>query len=108
MHISDTLTAAAIMRAVQEATGLSSSVEMTGGHVATIYVGRPNAYTDRYALVIGPGSYDYDDPSLSTFDVEELFLGPDDDGDLEADQVRDLRQVGEAARRWQRRLGFSR
>lgn len=77
MHISDptetTYTARQILD-VLDSKQLASCVEMTGGNVATIYAGRQVS-----AIAIGPGSYDYQQPELSTFYAEELFVGPNDD-----------------------------
>lgn len=63
----------AILSALAE-MDLAATVEQSGGGTATIYAGR-----DVSAIAIGPGSYDWENPSASTFDYSELFVGPDDD-----------------------------
>lgn len=64
--------------------GIPSHVAMTGGGVATLFggdvVGRDQFDTDRYTLVIGPGSFGYGvGRSFGSWD--ELAIGADDDGD---------------------------
>lgn len=66
------------------------SVEMTGGGCATIYAGRPNR-AGRYAVAIGPGTYR--GPADSLFSFEELYVGPDDDGEGRAYACRSVADV---------------
>jgi len=73
--------------------GIPAHVEMTGGGVATIYVGKPRklsaesaaelgvgfeAGDEFYPAVIGPGTFR---PGASYGSAHELVVGPDDDGD---------------------------
>lgn len=77
--MSGTMTAREIIAAVHAADGWRCYVEMTGGGVATMYVGAPDA-DGRYLALIGPGTYRADDPTLSTFPRGDTVIGPDDDG----------------------------
>lgn len=69
---------------VREA-GLSATVEMTGGNVATLYVGDPvpswinDEDFERYPAMAGPGTYGWG-AIVSTASIHEFFIGPDDDG----------------------------
>lgn len=57
------------------ARGIPAHVEMTGGWVATVYIGHRH-HDDTYDLIAGPGSYA---PGSSTAHVDEFAVGPDDD-----------------------------
>lgn len=70
--------------------------EQTGGGTATIYVGEADA-AHRYAVAIGPGSYDWTDSWSSTFDLGDTAVGPDDDGEAEATYPETVEAIAEAA-----------
>lgn len=71
--------ASAIKRALRKVIpDIAIHVEQTGGGTATIYVG-PVGDDDRYWLAIGPGAYHWHAPWDSTFHLEELAVGPDND-----------------------------
>ena len=55
--------------------GIPAHVEMTGGWVATVYIGHRHD-DGTYDLIAGPGSYT---PGASTAHVAEFAVGPDDD-----------------------------
>lgn len=75
-----TFTAADFRDAIREARPREIvTVHQTGGGTATLYVGAPDARS-RFALAIGPGSYDWRHPWESWFELSETAVGPDDDG----------------------------
>ena len=76
-----TFTGRQCLDAIAKATNLPAYVEMTGGGVATIYVGERDE-DDRFLLAIGPGTFHWtDDGGDSVFYAEDLNVGPDDDGE---------------------------
>lgn len=76
-----TFMAAELRDAIVATVDLPVSVEMTGGGVATIYVGYAGP-DGRYTLALGPGSYrDVNEGWNSLFSLDEdIVVGPDDDG----------------------------
>jgi hypothetical protein len=94
-----TITAAQIIAAVRDGwPGATCATEQTGGGCATVYVGPYDPETERYAYAIGPGSYDYDHRGRSTFDLGDLYAGPDDDGETDPETMttaEDLRAWAE-------------
>lgn len=70
--------------------------DMTGGGVATLYVGPADA-NGRCAVAIGPGRYDWSDPDLSLFWLGDTAVGPDDDGDATPAYPATLRGIADAA-----------
>lgn len=74
--------------------GLPATVEMTGGGVATIYVGHATRWSDdedfdRYPALAGPGTFGWG-VMISTASIDEFFVGPDDDNA----SGLDVREVG--------------
>lgn len=69
--------------AIRSALGVPVVVEMTGGGVATMYVGDPVGDPDgelgaRYPVVLGPGSFGYGvHPSWGNWG--DFVIGPDND-----------------------------
>lgn len=86
--------------------------EQTGGGCATLFLGTargmdptppserdaPDDDDPRYWLAIGPGAYDWGDPSRSEFSYAELYVGPDDMGDLDSLTVESEQEFREALR----------
>lgn len=88
-----TVTTEQVIEAVKAATDEPVQYEHTGGGVATIYVGEPNA-EGRYLLAIGPGSI-----GDGTFDLRDLYVGPDDDGESTPAATTSLASITEAVGR---------
>lgn len=77
---------------------LPATVEMTGGNVATIYLGVPGP-DGRYIAAIGPGSYRAGDEGMgSTFYATDLSIGLDDDGAIPARTAFTLDELQEAVK----------
>lgn len=67
------------------AEGIPAYVEQTGGGVATIYAGQPREDEDRghrYPVIAGPGWFEGPDWTEGRADTRELYVGPDDDGEV--------------------------
>lgn len=68
------------------ARGFEAYVEHTGGHCATFMVTKTGS-NDR--ILIGPGSFNWDEPGKSVFTTDELAIGADlyyvDDTERDAD-----------------------
>jgi hypothetical protein len=80
----ETITAGDIREAIlQRDPNETVQCFMTGGGVATIYLGEPDA-DGRYRIAIGPGTFDWADEWLSVFGLGDTAVGPDDDGEGEA------------------------
>ena len=56
-----------------KAEGLELQVGQTGGGTATFFLQREGSHT----FLIGPGSYNWNDPLESQFTTAELYYGPD-------------------------------
>ena len=92
----ETATGRQCLDAIAKATNLPAYVEMTGGGVATIYVGERDE-DDRFLLAIGPGTFNWsDDGGASVFYLGDLYVGPDDDGEYPAAVVTTLDQLTQA------------
>lgn len=73
--------------------GVPAFVENSGGNVMCIYIGpthKDETDSDRFALLVGPGYQDAPPDGqvgpplwLNMATTDELFYGPDDDGDSE-------------------------
>lgn len=78
------VTAAQVIAAVHDGwPEIECTTMQTGGGTATVYVGPPDDSGDdgtRFPYAIGPGSYNWCDPSRSLFNWDDLYAGPDDDG----------------------------
>jgi hypothetical protein len=84
MSDSRTLNADAIAHFVSQ-EGVAAYVEQTGGGVATIYAGPTRQepdYGKRFHTVVGPGEYGWGN-APSVMSLWELFIGPDDFGQVE-------------------------
>lgn len=60
--------------------GLDLQIVQTGGGTATLFLESEGSH----AFLIGPGSYDWNEPLASRFSTAELYYGPDpyaDDGE---------------------------
>lgn len=88
--------AADLLAEIRDVTDLPVIVEQTGGNVATIYIGGP--YADgAHLLAMGPGRFDWSDPSLSIFYRDDLSIGPDTDDMTDAIEIDgDLLKIGPA------------
>lgn len=69
-----------VLAAVWEATSLPAYIEHTGGGCATVQIGYLGP-DDRYTLLIGPGTFNWADSSRSIFYLDDMYIGPDDDGE---------------------------
>lgn len=78
------ITAFEILHVLRTTVTLPCFVDQTGGGTATIYIGYKGP-DGRYTLALGPGSYDWAYPDLSSFYMEDLTMGPD----TEAQEVTD-------------------
>ena len=94
-----TVTGGEVLDAIASATDLPAYVEMTGGGVATIYIGHAGP-DGRFTLAGGPGSFRWaDDGRASIFYFEDFSFGPDDDGDSDLwKNVTTLADVAPAVR----------
>lgn len=64
--------------------GIAAYVEQTGGGCATIMVGEHAADAKgdpRYQAVVGPGWFEGPGWTNARAALDELYIGPDDDGD---------------------------
>ncbi|MFJ4268380.1 hypothetical protein ACIPY1_17630 [Paenarthrobacter nicotinovorans] len=69
-----------------KAEGLELQVGQTGGGTATFFLQSEGSHT----FLIGPGSFDWNDPLESQFTTAELYYGPDHyDGDGEPVEIPD-------------------
>ena len=87
-----TFRADTILAEIAKATSLPAIIEMTGGWVATIYIGYPGP-DDRYLLAMGPGSFNPRDENLSMFYPDDFSVGPDDDGQGESIDIQTLDDI---------------
>lgn len=93
-----TFMAAELRDAIVATVDLPVSVEQTGGGVATIYVGYAGP-DGRYTLAIGPGSYrPVNDGWNSLFSMDELAVGPDDEGEATPTYVESLEALRAAVK----------
>ena len=87
-----------IVAALVEA-GISADLFHSGGGCATIGIGGiVDEDEGRYAGLIGPGYCHWQDTGAAVFSSDELYIGPDDDGESEAHTVTTIAEVVEYAR----------
>jgi hypothetical protein len=83
--------------------GYPAYVEQTGGGCATIMVGEEIGNTERYQVLVGPGWFDGPNWTKPVFDTADLYVGPDDDGEVNPTQVEqhwDADKVAEEVMIW--------
>jgi hypothetical protein len=61
--------------AALQAEGMTATVEQMGGGTAALLIDNGPGCIE--PLLIGPGSYDWTYPHLSSFTTEDLYYGPD-------------------------------